>query len=105
MPFRSQAQRRFMFAEHPGIAKRWQAMTKGPLPERSSGQRQPGHKGTEDFGPGSFSRVPGRTGERDAMGERGVTDEPQSFGARTTHKGLRARDVRAAAVAHMRKGG
>jgi hypothetical protein len=27
MPFKSQAQRRFMYAKHPAIAKRWQAKT------------------------------------------------------------------------------
>lgn len=35
MPFKSQAQRRFMHAKHPGIAKRFEAETpKGKLPER-----------------------------------------------------------------------
>jgi hypothetical protein len=32
-PFKSEAQRRFMFAKHPEIAKRWAKITKGPLPE------------------------------------------------------------------------
>ena len=36
MPFKSEAQRRFMYAQHPAIAKRWSAKTpKGKkLPER-----------------------------------------------------------------------
>jgi hypothetical protein len=39
MPFRSQAQRRFMFARHPEIAKRWAAEypNQGKLPERVGG--------------------------------------------------------------------
>lgn len=28
MPFKSKAQQRFMFAKHPGIAKRWAKKTK-----------------------------------------------------------------------------
>jgi hypothetical protein len=35
MPFRSQAQRRFMYAKHPKIAKRWAKKTGGrKLPAR-----------------------------------------------------------------------
>ena len=36
MPFQSQAQRRFMYAEHPDIAKRWsrEYPNQGPLPEK-----------------------------------------------------------------------
>lgn len=35
MPFKSLAQERFMYAEHPAIAKRFQAETPpGPLPKR-----------------------------------------------------------------------
>jgi hypothetical protein len=36
MPFRSQAQRRFLFAKHPRIAKKWAKHTKNvkALPER-----------------------------------------------------------------------
>jgi len=35
MPFQSEAQRRFMFARHPKIAKRWahEHPDQGPLPE------------------------------------------------------------------------
>jgi hypothetical protein len=38
MPFQSEAQRRFMYAKHPGIAKRWQEHTpKGKqLPEKKA---------------------------------------------------------------------
>ena len=37
MPFQSKAQQRFMFAEHPDIAKRWAAMTNfSKLPQRVS---------------------------------------------------------------------
>lgn len=42
MPFRSQAQRRFMYARHPEIAKRWRKEY-GPqrrLPERSGDRRK-----------------------------------------------------------------
>ena len=36
MPFKSQAQRGFMFAKHPGIAKRFEAETpKGKLPYKA----------------------------------------------------------------------
>lgn len=39
MPFKSQAQRRFMHSEHPGIAKRFEKETpKGKLPERVGGR-------------------------------------------------------------------
>lgn len=34
MPFRSKAQRRFLYANHPEIAKRWEKETHNPLPER-----------------------------------------------------------------------
>lgn len=35
MPFKSQAQRKFMYARHPEIAKRWEKVTpKGKLPEK-----------------------------------------------------------------------
>lgn len=37
MPFQSQAQMRYMFAKHPGMAKRWEKETpKGKLPERKA---------------------------------------------------------------------
>ena len=36
MPFQSQAQRKFMYAKHPDIAKRWEAMTEGKLPEKKA---------------------------------------------------------------------
>jgi hypothetical protein len=37
MPFRSEAQRRFMFARHPEIAKRWaqEYPNQGPLPRHA----------------------------------------------------------------------
>lgn len=35
MPFKSQAQRKFLYSQHPDIAKRWEAETpKKPLPKR-----------------------------------------------------------------------
>jgi hypothetical protein len=36
MPFQSEAQRRFMYAKHPEIARRWSAEypNQGPLPAR-----------------------------------------------------------------------
>lgn len=42
MPFRSQRQRRFMYARHPAIAKRWRKKY-GPqrgLPERSDARQR-----------------------------------------------------------------
>ncbi len=34
MPFKSQAQRAFMYSQHPAMAKKWEAETpKGKLPE------------------------------------------------------------------------
>jgi len=42
MPFRSQAQRRYMYSQHPKIAKRWRKES-GPqkgLPERKGDKRQ-----------------------------------------------------------------
>ncbi len=41
MPFRSQAQRAWMFANHPQMAARWQAVTpKGKLPEHVGGSSE-----------------------------------------------------------------
>lgn len=35
MPFKSKAQRRYLYSEHPEMAKRWEAETGNkPLPER-----------------------------------------------------------------------
>lgn len=34
MPFKSEAQRRFMWAKHPEMAKEWEAKTTQPLPEK-----------------------------------------------------------------------
>lgn len=43
MPFKSKAQARFMFANHPGIARRWAKQTKSikrlPSKVRKSGKR------------------------------------------------------------------
>jgi hypothetical protein len=49
MPFKSDAQRRFMHARHPGIAKRWRK-EHGPqhnLPERKGEKRKKGHPAVE----------------------------------------------------------
>lgn len=46
MPFKSDAQRRFMYSQHPGIAKRWRKES-GPqknLPERVGNQAVEGLK-------------------------------------------------------------
>lgn len=49
MPFQSEAQRRFMHATHPGIAKRWEAHTpSGGLPEKKGGDMP---QSLRDFGP------------------------------------------------------
>jgi hypothetical protein len=44
MPFKSQAQRAFMYAKHPAIAKRWSAEypNQGKLPEKLN--QKPGYK-------------------------------------------------------------
>jgi hypothetical protein len=46
MPFQSQRQRSWMFANKPEMAKEWEAATpKGPLPERSPKHRaKPRHQ-------------------------------------------------------------
>lgn len=45
MPFKSQAQRRFMYAKEPAMAKRWEQETpKGKLPERVSQKPAPKKK-------------------------------------------------------------
>ena len=47
MPFKSEAQRSFMYANHPEIAKRWSSETKSEsdLPERvQSNQNQPSNE-------------------------------------------------------------
>lgn len=35
MPFKSEAQRKWMHANHPEMAKEWEAETTGKLPERA----------------------------------------------------------------------
>ena len=45
MPFESDAQRRFMYAKHPGIAKRWR---KEYGPQRDLPERKKGKKGKKD---------------------------------------------------------
>lgn len=35
MPFKSEAQRRWMYANHPEMAKRWEKETNGKLPEHA----------------------------------------------------------------------
>ena len=41
MPFQSQAQRGYMYANHPELAKRWEAETPaGKLPERKTPTKQ-----------------------------------------------------------------
>jgi hypothetical protein len=102
MPLVSEAQRKFMWAKHPEIAKRWEAMTPktDSLPQRSAGQDQEHTEGDDykHLTPSSYARFPGSLSERQATEESGVQAEPQSFGAKSTHKGLRARDVAAARV-------
>lgn len=40
MPFKSDAQRRWMFSQHPAMAKRWAKETpKGNLPERVAARK------------------------------------------------------------------
>tara|TARA_S200002703_G_scaffold33423_1_gene28985 strand:- start:3864 stop:3974 length:111 start_codon:yes stop_codon:yes gene_type:complete len=34
MPFKSEAQRKFMYAFYPKIAKKWEKKTKGKLPKK-----------------------------------------------------------------------
>ena len=46
MPFESKAQQRFMFSQHPEIAKRWAVLTPNmkALPERVTPQRRLANK-------------------------------------------------------------
>lgn len=61
MPFRSKAQQRYMHAVHPGIARRWDALTDFKhLPERSGGRtvaKKPnfGSKSSGALGPAGVS--------------------------------------------------
>lgn len=55
MPFKSQAQRGFMFAKHPDIAKRLAA-------ETPKGAKLPYHVGGGGKKPGMFESVLGRKG-------------------------------------------
>ncbi len=68
MPFRSEAQRRFMWARHPDIARRWTAEY-GSTPQPSSGQGQKGG-GASDYKaltPGPRARhTPFRATEQEA---------------------------------------
>lgn len=43
MPFKSEAQRKWMYANQPEMAKEWEAETVGPLPKRAI-KRIPGIK-------------------------------------------------------------
>jgi hypothetical protein len=64
MPFKSQAQRRFMYSQHPKIAKRWEKETpKGKLPDKKESENMPEmkkvfeKKGEKHDGPGTPSKV------------------------------------------------
>lgn len=50
MPFKSQAQRRFMYAKHPKIAKRWskEYPNQANLPEKVKGKKRSGSKEIKD---------------------------------------------------------
>ena len=62
MPFQSQAQRAFMYSQHPDIAKRWEAMTpKGKLPEHKMAHANESSESEESNKPG-VPRLP-RTGD------------------------------------------
>lgn len=49
MPFRSDAQRKFMYAQHPDIAKRWSAEY-GSMPQKN-GYRKAGSQTPKEAGP------------------------------------------------------
>jgi hypothetical protein len=88
VPFVSSSQQRFMWANHPQIAARWQAVTKGKLPNHVGGSSEsnesnkPGvprlprkSAGKRDFGPlspGPVARLKlsKRASEADAMAEK-----------------------------------
>ncbi len=90
MPFVSQAQRSFMYANHPGIAKRWESVTPKDhqLPRHEGGgsdsnespapkvSRLPkGNGAKRDFrslSPGQFDRHPGKGSEKESMEEWGT---------------------------------
>jgi hypothetical protein len=124
MPFRSGAQERFMFAEHPSIAKRWlreygqpRKLSPKVNPESQTNETQgpkkdhvPRLPGTKrDFkglSPSQSARhVPKRATEAEAMSEgHGVELMPGSrhreLGTPENHKGFTGRDVKVA----LRKG-
>ncbi len=59
MPFKSQAQRAFMYANHPQLAKRWESVTpKGQLPKHVGGSSE----SNETNRPG-VPRLPKRPGK------------------------------------------
>jgi len=61
MPYKSDAQRRFMHAQHPGIAKRWDAHTpKGTeLPEHVGGRQNRTPRGAGGWGQwGGYQATP-----------------------------------------------
>ena len=119
MPFKSQAQRAFMYSRHPAIAKRWERVTpKGKLPYHVSGsgtsseespnpriQKLPRPK-NRDFrhlhpGPVQRLKLSKRASEVDAMGEKPT--EAHSRGERgkmslkyRDESRLQGRDVRKA---------
>jgi hypothetical protein len=121
MPFASEAQKRFMYAQHPEIAKRWSAEEERggsqhfrPSPTSESNEslrsgvkklpRLPGVK--RDFAhlrPSQSTRHPpagsSTPNEREAMQEAKVQfvhgSRHTEFGVPRTHTGLRGRDVRA----------
>jgi hypothetical protein len=64
VPFKSQAQRRFMYSQHPKIAQRWEKETpKGKLPDKKESENMPEmkkvfeKKGEKHDGPGTPSKV------------------------------------------------
>lgn len=61
MPFRSEAQRRKLWAANPDVARKWEAETpKGSLPERVTPKRKPSVRRTHVPAP-PRPRGPGRT--------------------------------------------
>jgi hypothetical protein len=115
MPFRSQAQRAFMFSQHPGLAREFEAATpKGSkLPARvglgSQSNESPALNRTRVRRVAARDFLQPKAGlERGAMKQGPVSYQPSSrgreLGAPSKPGGLQGRDVRVAAAALVRKG-
>lgn len=97
-----------MFANHPSIAKRWFAEYGHASSSAGQGQKHEAGKDFKGLTPGAKARhTPKRATEQQAQDEASPILAPGTgtgpLGASYVHRGLKGRDVRAAAIKKARK--